>query len=483
MASSPSTGLRARDSVATSAAVADPRGRELAQQAMDDVLAGVLPHDETELALSPANVEDWDARQLFTPYHPLDPASYGEIQVRPVRHFYAPSVIRTSQRKLVDVCVNHKVLAFQGAAIGVGATQFLVDYANTYNYTAEQWGMPHRIVHYDVPPDTKSATKFLEDIAAVVNAPLKPSDFRHGMRKLTLRIVAAAWSAGLVALFLDHTHRLALPVLEVLSYLIAALDPKKHVRTQFGATPLAPPRVGLVLASHRPPETLYRDYPELEAQLDGRHTVLPPYTSMAQIAEALQRAGIGLDDFALDSPEGEAIAAQVLKTTDGLTVEMARYLEWVAALARANGRSYPTLVDFVQAPRLHRRFVRLVVATTGGEMGRPVERHYETVPVRFDAPRRGRMKPVGEGDAAAPLPDLREPRRKGTRNAERRGADGDESEVEADGDAAPASPSPGKSRRKPTAREVEIRNRKENRAQSDKVARQLARRGASRRSK
>jgi hypothetical protein len=321
------------------------------------------------------------ARALFAHVNPAVPASYAKVLCPPLHPFFAPAVVNPPDDvplgfTLAESVANGWPLFLQGAAIGVGARTLAATYADQFNQAAFAEGDPRRVLYVELLPETRSVRHFMDALAVGMGAPLTTPEIRfRSPNYLALRLLATAAQLCVTTIVVARIQHLAPSARAIIAALLQALNPARHVPLH--GDPVRPRlrRTGVILVDHEAPEALFAGHPDAIGLLEGRHAVLRPYTTVAQVGQALELAGVGIapGGFRLDDAEDCEMAERILELTSGLLTQMNPFLARLGMLARhTRTRPNPVLVDAVIP--YHRRMIELVE-----QLGDTVDnRNYET---------------------------------------------------------------------------------------------------------
>lgn len=323
------------------------------------------------------------AQRLFDGADPTLPGSHLGASTRDIARVYPRTVHGPLQKRLASSLLNGERLFLHGTALGVGASIFAVDYVRAYNLTCKDRGRPQRIAHVQLRKGVTTVRQFLEALSHSVQAHPTPSEVRLASpHALGQRILAQAERLRLTAIVIDHVHLASEAIRTAIGDLMMAMDPAYDAPLEIDDRPPRR-RIGIVLISHETPEKLFYHEPQVLTLLQGAYEPLRPYTTIEEVTEALQQAGIGLEDMHPDDPQDRLMAERVLEATDGLIVNMAGLLRLVDLLCMANGGCRPDLGIVEAALPYHRRMIRLLQGKDGrGGIA------YRTVPNA--SPKRGR---------------------------------------------------------------------------------------------
>lgn len=282
--------------------------------------------------------------QLMGRGDPTDAAAAARVAVRRLPSIYPQGVIRPIDARLRHVVTNGSRFFLQGATVGVGVSRLLTGYANAFNQSAHTAGDPRRIAYVQLTRGCTSIPKFLDALALALRASLSTTEIRfRSSAVLARRIIATARLHGVAVIMIDHVGKAADPVRSMLGDLLRATDPEYTVHWESGEVDSAPWKVGVVLADVAPPETLFRNSPDVLLALDGGTETLQPYTDLSHFAEAVRVADIGLEDFDLNRADDAAMAEELATLTDGLVSRLYPLLQLTDLVARTNGYSRPDL--------------------------------------------------------------------------------------------------------------------------------------------
>ncbi len=283
------------------------------------------------------------AQRLFDGADPTLPVSHLGVSTRDIARIYTTTVHGPLQKRLASTVWNGERLFLHGAALGVGASVFAADYVRAYNLTCKDRGRPQRIAHIQLRKGVTTVRQFLEALChSVQSHPTRSEVQLASPHVLGLRILAQAERLRLTAMFIDHVHLASEAVRTAIGDLMMATDPAYNAPLEIDDRPPRP-RIGIVLISHETPEKLFFHEPQVLTLLQGAYEPLLPYTTVEEVTEALQQAGIGLEDMHPENPEDRLMAERVLEATDGLIVNMAGLLRLVDLLCMANGGCRPDL--------------------------------------------------------------------------------------------------------------------------------------------
>jgi hypothetical protein len=354
-------GAPTSDQAGTEPAVIDPVVRATQHALMGRRGAGPQPPRDVPADEAVART----AATLFAHLDPLDRTSPWSARRPRLHHFYSAEVLcaRDGTGPALDwllgsAYANSDHLYLRGAALGVGASTLARDYADAFNETARAARVPRRAAYLNLVGEYTTEAKLLDALSVTLRARISTTELRHrGPGYLAARVRAAAHRQHVVVLTIDHVNKLGPKCRDLLAGLLVEFDPANTV--SLDDDPLAGgERVGFVLVDHRPAERLFSAHPDVMALLAQRSAVLPPYTTVEQVAEAMRQAGIGLDDLDLGDANDRDMAAKVFEDTNGLAVLMADYLALIDQLARWQG-CRPTPAIVYKALPLVRRLVEL----------------------------------------------------------------------------------------------------------------------------
>lgn len=305
------------------------------------------------------------AQRLFDGADPTLPGSHLGVTTRDIARVYTATVHGRLQKRLASSLQNGERLFLHGTALGVGASVFAVDYVRAYNLTCKDRGRPQRIAHVQLRKGVTTVRQFLEALCHSVQSHPTPSEVRLASPlALGQRILAQAERLRLVAIVIDHVHLASEAVRTAIGDLMMATDPAYDAPLEIDDRPPRR-RIGIVLISHETPEKLFSHEPQVLTLLQGAYEPLQPYTTVEKVTEALQQAGIGLEDMNPEDPDDRLMAECVLEATDGLIANMAGLLRLVDLLWMANGGCRPDLGIVEAALPYHRRMIRLLQGKDG----------------------------------------------------------------------------------------------------------------------
>jgi hypothetical protein len=273
---------------------------------------------------------------------------------REIRRFYAPGVVGEVANRgplawyLDNVACNGGRLFLQGAAIGVGASTLVRDYAASYNLNAQAEGLPE-IGYVDVVEGCKTAKHLIDTIAAEVGLRISPSILRYqSPRSLVSMLVGHMALRGFGTLIIDHVSNAGGEARSMLAGLFRAVNP----RSPGGS------RLGIVLVDHERPTLLFRQHVRVLIDLQGDTITLDRYRKPADMAVAVEQADIGFAGLDCSNTDTKLAMEVLLEMTHGLPVFMARAFEHLDMLHQR----YPTqeLVTLVHAiPNFMRQQVKM----------------------------------------------------------------------------------------------------------------------------
>lgn len=310
------------------------------------------------------------AETLFDRVDPTDPASYRRVLRREVARFYAPTVVGDLDLLLAEVVTNGARLYLQGAALGVGASTLVTDYARAFNTICRTRRDRRRMAYIPFGTGIDTPRKFFAHVARRVRTPLPVALTRNvaAPEDYAAAILCGAVNNGVTAMILDHPGRLAPRERALIGDLLEWTDPACSVDLDgVGGDIDDEPagRIAVVIVDHHRPETAFMHAPEALARLEGTHAVLPPYTTREEVAHALVQAEVGYDEFDVGRSEDRAVADLLLEHTSGLTTHLAAVLRRIDAAHLQGRRARPTLDSVARAIQAHRPMIRLYEVRVG----------------------------------------------------------------------------------------------------------------------
>jgi hypothetical protein len=174
-----------------------------------------------------------------------------------------------------------------------------------------------------------------------------------------MRILGAAARQNVTTLMIAQPSKASAPAREVIGALLHRTDPRYHVDLEPHPLGEHARTMGLVLIDHVAPEVLFRASPDVLLQLKNRVAELRPLNSYDEIAEAMRRADIGLDDLDLGDQEDLDMVHTVAAQTQGLMAQLHPLLELIDVIATASGNVRPSPDLVAAALPLYRRMVDL----------------------------------------------------------------------------------------------------------------------------
>lgn len=297
--------------------------------------SGVHPDPETSVGRLPGGASSQAARLADTFFGDEDPfarparASANELPECP--HFYASSVIAPTKDALDPVVRNGALVYLQGAAVGVGMSTFLADYAEAAAERAGPGEQP--VVYWRVSRDLTGPWKALESLIHCVGASLSNTQMRFRaasvMRDQFLQVLR---TLRVRALLIDHVHLLPPPVLGWLAGLIWTA---RRRQKDPGLSP-----IGFALAAPQDPRLALGREPEVATTVNLAPTILKPYTP-SDIAEILPAVGFAQESFRRSRWGLEALAEEVWELTQGHVARMNPLFRIMLNLERYYGGAVP----------------------------------------------------------------------------------------------------------------------------------------------
>lgn len=280
------------------------------------------------------------ARTLFKVVNPVSPTSGQRLLGREVQHYFSDSLLKQTDGpsltwRLGAAITGGDRLYLQGEVLGVGASTLVTDYVRAFNAQAVDARDPRRAAYVRVLPGSNNPRHFLDQVTASLGAPLTTTELqRRSPGYLAMRLLATMQLRGATSLVIDEVGNAERALIDFIAELLRVLDPTYHVPLEGAGAGAA--RLGVVLVGHRPPETLFRRNPQALLGLEGNVAMLRRYTTIEQVFEALQMAGIEMDDCG-DCTGDEAFASKLLGVTHGISAQMTPLLRLVDAVALRRG--------------------------------------------------------------------------------------------------------------------------------------------------
>lgn len=316
------------------------------------------------------------ARRLFERYDPATPSKLHTLLRQDVQHYYADDVLGDIGWLVSDVFANGSRLYVEGACLGVGASTLACDYARAFNFTAGQYSDGRRVLYARFEPGTDSIPKFYDTLGLCLRAPLTATEVRfRGPLHFAARVLSGAVMAGATAIILDHVSATPPKVRNAIATLLRLTDPNYHAPTEIDEFTQEGRRIGIIIVDHVPPERLFANAPDVLLLLRNRHTVLRPYETPDEVGQAMQQAGIGLEDFDISHPEDFAMAASVLEKTRGLPAQMTPFFELIGSVTQLSGGMRPTPELLDQVLPMYRSMVD-VLSVPAGPLDESADRLY-----------------------------------------------------------------------------------------------------------
>lgn len=291
-------------------------------------------------------------------------ASHRRMQRPEVCRFYAEGVVGKQGARepilwhLERVAHNGGPLYVQGVAHGVGTTTLLLDYVAAYNTNAEGEGLP-QIGYVDVAEHCTSIKHLLDTIASELRLRIPTTDLRlRSARALLDRVSGHLLHRGVGTLVLDHVGNVSGTARDFVATLLReyASESRRKIRAQELGRSFRP--FGLILADRAAPTALFGKHPGVLVALEGQAIILDRYRTVAQMAEALVQAAVGVTAVDLDDPSDRGAMEDLLEFTHGLPRFMHRAFEYLHALHdRHPGKRLRVLVRGI--PKYMQRHVRL----------------------------------------------------------------------------------------------------------------------------
>jgi hypothetical protein len=276
------------------------------------------------------------AAQLFAESDPTSAAGQLLQRLEPIENFYAPNVINEIAERMAVTVTNGSRLYLRGMGHAVGTTTLALDFARAYNVKRAQQKDPRRLLYVSVPTDTQSLSRFLDEIAERVQAPLSAGDLRvRGRGRLIRRLVTAMREQRIVGLVLDHVHNMHARVRPALADLLRATDPMASFAPidldDYGR--YSAERLAVIVVTHQSPGKLMGAQPDVLHLLDNNYVELHAYTAEST-RDAMRAAGVGLPS---DPGEERAMAYRIHGLTDGKPAGMRRLFELVKTYTQGAG--------------------------------------------------------------------------------------------------------------------------------------------------
>ncbi|ODT02982.1 MAG: hypothetical protein ABS52_11100 [Gemmatimonadetes bacterium SCN 70-22] len=274
----------------------------------------------------------------------------GRVTQRDVLHFYPESRFKGLVGMMRQTVADRRRLFVHGRQLAVGVSTFLHDYANTFNFEAVMTGRPERLLYVAVPYGTSSPRGFLDTLANAARASLSTSEVsKRATDRLLSQCLVAMRSMGVVGLIIDHVHHLEKKAMPFVAEFLRATDATaSHVPLEYDEFNAAPPRMAVILASHIAPTHLFRSLPHVRSAMSGSYLSLDKYKKVEACAEAVRRAGVGLEDLELSISDDRELVVRLLEVTDGLPGPMSEVLSRLDAFAQFNGvRPDLTMLELV----------------------------------------------------------------------------------------------------------------------------------------
>lgn len=312
------------------------------------------------------------AAQLFAECDPTDPKGWRKLLQRELPNIYVPSVLKESNVRwlLGHTVTNGGRLFIHGAAPGVGAKTLAIDYARAFNQAAHARNDPRRIAFLMIGSGTTTVNRLLDDLGTLLQARISHTELRRGPTHLVMRILGAAARLNVTTLMIAQASKASVAAREVIGSLLHRTDPRYHVDLEPHPLQEHARGIGVILIDHLAPEVLFRPTPDVLLQLKNRVVELRPFNSYAEIADAMRRADIGLDDLDLEDPDDLSMVHTVASQTQGLLAQMHPLLELIDVIATASGNVRPSPELVAAALPLYRRMVDLNAVRSRTPSGR-----------------------------------------------------------------------------------------------------------------
>ncbi len=290
------------------------------------------------------------AARLFERVDPTSVAGAEMLSKRDLPHVYPKSILEAVDKRFAAAVQNRECIYVRGAQRRVGVTSFLCDYARSYNYYAARVGDPRRIAYVKLPRGLSSGTKFLDEVGAGVRASLSISELRfRGTGTIAGRIIDTLRLYRVSVLILDHIQLLPASARTLISDLADKANPVHAVPLELGEYAELQPRIGIVVAGDKDPADIFTKPEETLPYLLATEIVYPSYQTAEDVADALRRSDIGLEDLDAARFDDALLAQYVLELTNGQIHLISRLLQVVDWLARVNRVTRPTLDLFTAA--------------------------------------------------------------------------------------------------------------------------------------
>ncbi|MBB4637513.1 hypothetical protein [Longimicrobium terrae] len=305
------------------------------------------------------------ATRLFARIDPTAPSNVVDLETRALPHVYPDAVLRPLDRRLAATVTNRGRLYLQGERLGVGASTLAGDYSRAFNHRAGMHRDPRRIAYMPILSGSRNPVKLLDALCEIIRAPLSVTELRfRSVETLARRFVEGIRAHRVCTIIFDHIHHCSRDVLQMIGELMLVSDPSYRVPLELDEYDSMVPRLGFVLVTHNPPETLLGPVPELLHLLEGEHAVLRPYASAAVTAEAIRQSGIGLQDLDLTTLDDALMAQVAHEVTQGLIDQLLPFLRLIDAITRYGGLRRPTLEAFKTALPFHRHLRQKITKQT-----------------------------------------------------------------------------------------------------------------------
>jgi hypothetical protein len=251
--------------------------------------------------------------------------------------------------------LNRNAAYLHAASEGVGASAFITDYANAFNFRAAKVTDPRRFVVVRFHNECRNVKHFMDLMAKYLKAPLTSTELRfRSADNLASALLGRAQLAGVCCIAFDHLSRVDHAVRRAIADLMILSDPIYDVQLE---PEYAAPgfKMGIVLVDHLPPEEMFAAAPEVLPRLTGNVAVYPTYENVEVVADAVRQARIGLETFDLGNAEDRLLAEHILEESNGLVVRIASILSVMDYVARRANINRPTLDCFFAATKGYRK--------------------------------------------------------------------------------------------------------------------------------
>ena len=245
----------------------------------------------------------------------------------PCPTFYAPRVVEGPRNALDRARSGHMLLYLQGAALGVGVSQFLKDYAAVASARAPAGIFP--VLRLALLSTAARPRVFLDALGGAVGLRLSRSSLSlRDASTIAEEIMVGVRMLGVEVLVVDHAEKLSPVGMEILAHLVSELArPRPTYRSSSGV------HLSLVLASHVDPRRVLST--ELASSLDLNPVPFDVYTG-DDIAAVLPQVGLAEAESDASAEAAAELIEAIERETHGHVARMNRLFRCMLAVKPAD---------------------------------------------------------------------------------------------------------------------------------------------------